>query len=70
VTKRQGLGDGCPDVVTGYDGLRDLQAVEEGDQVVGQDLGRVPVDGAHIGLVGIAEPAEVRAITSAIRTAA
>ncbi len=57
--KGEGLGDRCADVVSGHHHLGDPQSIEEGDQVLGQDLGRVPIGREHVGLVRVAEAPEV-----------
>jgi len=59
MTQGEGLGDGRADVVPGHHYLADLQPVQQGDEVIGHDGGGVPLGRGHVGLVGVAEPAEV-----------
>jgi hypothetical protein len=59
MTTSQGLGDGGPDVVAPHHHPGDPQPIEEGDQVLRQDLRCVRLR-RQVGLVRFAEPSEVR----------
>jgi hypothetical protein len=58
--KREGLGDGGADVVGGYHRPGDPQPVEEGKQVLRQDLRCVSLGRRQVGLIRVAEPPKIR----------